>query len=83
MENRWRPMQPSDYPYSMHVKKGVQRRRCLHQGHLQRYKWLVVSKSAGKLGAWCAICVLFGANAEYMGKKLGSWSVDRWLTFQI
>ena len=33
MEKRWRPMQPSDYPYSMHVKKGVQRRQCLHQGH--------------------------------------------------
>lgn len=71
LQNHWCPTQPSDYPFSIHTKQGIQRRRSLNQGHLQRYQWLAVSKCDGKAGAWCAVCVLFAVSSEYMGKRMG------------
>ena len=71
MELRWCPKHPADYPFSMHTKSGVQRRRALNSGHLQRYKWLAVSKCCDKAGAWCAVCVLFAVSDVYNGQRMG------------
>jgi len=43
LEKRWKPQKPDDYPSSMHTNSGVQRRRSLNSGHMQRYPWIAVS----------------------------------------
>lgn len=79
IERRWCPTQLIDFPFSMHTKKGIQRRRSLNAAHLQRYPWLAVSKSSDKAGAWCATCVLFAVSDEYNGQRM-SKLVSRPLT---
>ena len=57
----------------MHTKSGVQRRRSLNSGHMQRYPWIAVSRSGDKAGAWCAVCVcvLFAVSDVYNGQRMG------------
>ena len=64
LEGHWLPKQKEDFPFSLHTKKGVQRRRTLLIGHLQRYKWLAVSTCSEKGGAWCSVCVLFSVSHD-------------------
>jgi hypothetical protein len=71
IESRWCPKHPSDFPFSMHTKNGIQRRRALNVGHLQRYRWLAVSKSGEQAGAWCSDCVLFAVSHEHNGQRMG------------
>jgi len=55
----------------MHTKSGVQRRRSLNSGHMQRYPWIAVLRSGDKAGAWCAVCVLFAVSNVYNGQRMG------------
>ena len=73
LESRWFPTVDSEFPFSFHTKKGKQRRRALHSGHLQRFKWLAISRCEGKAGAWCSVCVLFSVSFDYMGQKMGKF----------
>lgn len=68
LKTRWRPVRKEDFPVSHHTKKGVVRPRRLNQNHLERFKWLAVSRLEGKRGAWCTDCVLFGVSKECGGR---------------
>lgn len=56
IENHWRPTNSSGYPFSTHKKCGHMEKRFVKKEHLEKYFWLVVSKSMN--GLFCIYCFL-------------------------
>ena len=80
LKTRWRPVRKEDFPVSHHTKKGVVRPRRMNQNHLERFKWLAVSRLEGKRGGWCTDCVLFGVSKECGGKGGSGQAVGKLVT---
>ena len=55
--NPWNPPANYVFPYSIHKKKGVERKRFAAHKHLQAFKWLVYSDIAK--GYFCKYCPFF------------------------
>lgn len=70
LNSGWRPSHTEEFPVSYHMKQGKQRSRSLNSGHLERYKWLAVSRVPGKIGAWCSTCVTFSVRQEHRGNPI-------------
>ncbi|KAE9537022.1 hypothetical protein AGLY_006829 [Aphis glycines] len=47
LENHWKPPSCYNYPFSTHKKNGYIEKRYVKKDHLDKYEWLVSSKSEG------------------------------------
>ena len=57
LENHWKPPKGFSFPFSIHNKQGGQEKRYVNQSHLDKYPWLVFSRSTS--GLFCKFCPLF------------------------
>lgn len=55
--NSWKPDPSFNFPYSIHIKNGIERKRYLRYNHFENYSWLVFSEKHA--GLFCKFCVLF------------------------
>lgn len=67
----WKPVAEKEYPTSIHTKNNIERKRRLLPGHFTTFPWLSVSKVAGKEGAYCKACVVFGLSSGVGGRSHG------------
>jgi hypothetical protein len=55
--NSWKSDPLFNYPFSIHIKNGIERKRFLRYNHFENYSWLVFSEKDA--GLFCKFCVLF------------------------
>lgn len=67
LENHWRPPNSNNYPFSTHKKCGYIEKRFVKKEHLEKYFWLVVSKSMN--GLFCIYCSVFNHTNTGTGSK--------------
>lgn len=58
--NSWKPDPSYNFPYSIHIKNGIERKRYLRYNHFENYSWLVFSEKYA--GLFCKFCVLSNKN---------------------
>lgn len=67
LTNHWIPDKNYTFPFSSHMKRGREEKRRANHGHLEKHKWLVISKS--KQGLFCKFCALFLSDTLVGGQK--------------
>lgn len=67
LENHWKPPNGYSYPFSTHKKKGYIEKRYVKKEHLDKYFWLVLSKSYE--GLFCIYCAVFNHTKTGTGSN--------------
>jgi len=67
LENHWKPPSCYNYPFSTHKKNGCIEKRYVKKEHLDKYEWLVLSKSEG--GLFCIYCAIFNHTKTGTGSN--------------
>ncbi|XP_060862053.1 uncharacterized protein LOC132945023 [Metopolophium dirhodum] len=67
LEDHWRPLNKNNFPFSTHKKCGSIEKRYVKLEHLEKYFWLVISKSMN--GLFCVYCSVFNHSNTGTGSK--------------
>jgi len=67
LEDHWKTLNKNDFPFSTHKKCGSIEKRLVKIEHLEKYFWLVISKSMN--GLFCVYCSVFNHSNTGTGSK--------------